>query len=111
MIFVTGPFCSGKRTFVKALFGWDEAELRRFAVLDAQELAASAEDLASLADRLGEAPVVISVESGGGVVPADPRAREDRERAGRLACLLADRADTVVRLCCGLPEVLKGELP
>ena len=30
---------------------------------------------------------------------------------GRLACLLAQRAATVVRVCCGLPQVLKGELP
>lgn len=34
-----------------------------------------------------------------------------REAAGRLACLLAQRADTVVRVYCGLPQVLKGEPP
>ena len=34
-----------------------------------------------------------------------------REAAGRLACLLARRADAVVRVYCGLPQVLKGELP
>ena len=111
MMFVTGPLFSGKRTFVKNRFDWTEEELRRNAVLDAQELAASEEELTSLADRLAEAAVVVSVEVGGGVVPADPAQRAERERAGRLACLLAERADTVVRLCCGLPEVLKGELP
>ena len=37
--------------------------------------------------------------------------REKREAAGRLACLLAARADTVIRVCCGLPQLLKGELP
>ena len=37
--------------------------------------------------------------------------RAAREAAGRLSCLLAERADTVVRVCCGLPQVLKGELP
>ena len=31
--------------------------------------------------------------------------------AGRLACLLAERADCVVQMFCGLPTVLKGELP
>ena len=111
MMLVTGPLFSGKRTFVKTCFGWTEEELRRYAVLDAQKLAAKAEDLACLADRLREAPVVISVEVGGGVVPADPEQRAAREKAGRLACLLAEQADTVVRLCCGIPEVLKGELP
>lgn len=111
MMFVTGPLFSGKRTFVKKYFGWTDGELCRNAVLDAQLLAASEEDTESLAARLAESKVVISVEVGGGVVPSDPEVRAGRERAGRLACLLAERADTVVRLCCGLPEVLKGALP
>ena len=34
-----------------------------------------------------------------------------REAAGRLACLLAARADCVVQMFCGLPTILKGELP
>ena len=37
--------------------------------------------------------------------------RAAREAAGRLACLLAARADCVVQLFCGIPTVLKGELP
>ena len=58
-----------------------------------------------------ETKVHIACEVGGGVVPLDTEERKNREKAGRLACLLAARAETVVRLCCGLPEVLKGELP
>ena len=34
----------------------------------------------------------------------------DREAAGRLACLLAARAECVVQMFCGIPTVLKGEL-
>ena len=37
-------------------------------------------------------------------------ARAAREAAGRLACLLAARADCVVQMFCGLPTILKGEL-
>ena len=37
--------------------------------------------------------------------------RQNREAAGRLACLLAQRADRVIRVFCGLPQALKGELP
>ena len=44
-------------------------------------------------------------------MPTDPEEREAREAAGRLSCLLAERADTVVRVYCGLPQVLKGQLP
>ena len=36
--------------------------------------------------------------------------RAAREAAGRLACLLAARADCVVQMFCGIPTVLKGEL-
>ena len=36
--------------------------------------------------------------------------RADREAAGRLACLLAARAECVVQMFCGIPTVLKGEL-
>ena len=52
---------------------------------------------------------MIAAEVGGGVVPADPDERRKREAAGRLACLLAARADTVIRVCCGIPRLLKGE--
>ena len=30
---------------------------------------------------------------------------------GESLTLLAERADTVVRVCCGIPQVLKGNLP
>ena len=50
-------------------------------------------------------------EVGGGVVPMDAEERAGREAAGRLACLLAERADCVVQMFCGIPTVLKGELP
>ena len=55
--------------------------------------------------------LVLATEVGGGVVPMDAAERAAREAAGRLACLLAARADCVVQMFCGLPTVLKGELP
>ena len=55
--------------------------------------------------------ILIATEVGGGVVPMDANERADREAAGRLACLLAARADCVVQMFCGIPTVLKGELP
>ena len=75
------------------------------------KLAANADDLTALADKLSAFRVVIATEVGGGVVPTDERQRRSREAAGRLACLLAQRADTVVRVRCGLPQVLKGKIP
>ena len=45
------------------------------------------------------------------MVPIDPAERAARENAGRLACMLAARAKCVVQMFCGIPTVLKGELP
>ena len=103
MIFITGPLSSGKRTFAQNFPGTR--------ITDVQELAAAAEDLESLADRLTAYDFVLATEVGGGVVPMDAAERAAREAAGRLACLLAARADCVVQMFCGLPTVLKGELP
>ena len=106
MIFITGPLYSGKRTFAQTLPG------KRLS--DVQVLAADAADreaLERLADRLAsEYEILIATEVGGGVVPMDPKQRADREAAGRLACLLAARAECVVQMFCGIPTVLKGEL-
>ncbi len=105
MIFLTGPLFSGKRTFAGTLEGT--------VLADAQELARNiaSEDLEPLAERLSrEYDIIIASEVGAGIVPVERAEREFRENAGHLSCLLAERADTVVRLCCGIPEVLKGEL-
>lgn len=111
MILITGPLFSGKRQTVMRLMGWDEAQLAQNAVWDVQELAAQADDLAALADELANHNVVIITETGGGVVPVDPGQRAAREAAGRLSCLLAQRAETVIRVFCGIPTLLKGKLP
>ena len=64
--------------------------------------------LEALADELASKEIVIADEIGCGLVPLDASEREKRERAGRLACMLAERADTVIRVVCGCPQVLKG---
>lgn len=110
MILITGPLWSGKRDFACRLLGCGREELAARAVWDAQELASGCDDLEALAERLARKEVVILTEVGGGVVPTDPQVRRDREAAGRLGCLLAARASCVVRVFCGLPLVLKGEL-
>lgn len=110
MIFVTGPLYSGKRAYIRAALGLSAEELSRRAVWDVQELV-PAQDPEQLAEQLAEQDIVIATEIGGGVVPIDPAERAHREAAGRLACLLAARAETVIRVCCGLPELLKGDLP
>lgn len=56
MVFVTGPLCSGKRTFAQKLGGRQ--------VYDVQDLAADAADLNRLADELADYDVVTAAEVG-----------------------------------------------
>ena len=98
MMFITGPLYSGKRTFAR--------KFRGSVIADVQDAAAeiqTPEQLEALARELAEYDIVIATEDAG--------ARAGREAAGRLACLLAARADCVVQMFCGIPTVLKGELP
>lgn len=110
MIFVTGPLYAGKQIYIQNALGLSDEAFARTAVRDVQELAVGA-DLSALADSLAKQKIVIATELGGGLIPVDRAEREKREAAGRLACLLAERAETVIRVCCGLPQVLKGKLP
>ena len=87
------------------------AHPERICVTDVQELVGknsmTAEELEALADKLAAFRVVISCEVGGGVIPLDRGERIWRENAGRLACLLADRADRVILVHCGIGICIK----
>ena len=111
MIFIFGPFCNGKRGVAASLLRCDMDELPRRAVWDVQELAARSDNLDALADELSRYDAVIATETGGGVVPVDASERAAREAAGRLNCLLAQRAAAVIRVFCGIPTVIRGDLP
>ena len=111
MIFIFGPLCSGKRAAAMELLHCSYEELALRAVWDVQERAAQAENLEKLADELARYDAVIATEVGSGVVPVDAQQRAAREAAGRLNCLLAQRAEAVVRVFCGIPVLIRGELP
>ena len=112
MIFVTGPRFSGKRTYIQRALGLTDEEFAKKAACEVQDRLSgtvSEEELKKLADRLSGYEIVTASETGCGVFPVDADERVKREEAGRLACLLAERADVVIRMCCGLPEILKGQ--
>ena len=109
MIFVTGPKFSGKREYIKSALNLSDEEFAERAVWNVEELVSEkAVTLEAIADELALKEIVIADEIGCGLVPLDASEREKRERAGRLACMLAERADTVIRVVCGCPQILRG---
>ena len=51
--------------------------------------------------------IILCDEVGGGVVPIDAFERQWREQVGGICCILAQQADQVERLCCGIAQRLK----
>ena len=117
MVLILGALGAGKRAYAKTL-GFSDAEMSSDPHADAPVLVDLEEtvknDPASaktLLDPLLRKKLVLCREVGSGVIPMDPGEREWREATGRLCCALAARADAVVRVVCGVPIALKGELP
>lgn len=102
MILVTGGIASGKRTYVQSLGYADEQVVYGLEEL-LREGPLAQEDL----DSIAQAEVVVCCEVGLGVVPVDARERAWRELVGRTCCELAERADTIVRMVCGIPVHIK----
>lgn len=115
MILVIGGACSGKRAFVSDVLGFASQDCSSDAMADAP-VAIEVQDMVreysneELLMLLAGKHVAVCDEVGCGIVPLDPDDRAWRERVGRLCCDLAERADAVVRVVCGVPQVIKGEL-
>lgn len=54
--------------------------------------------------------IVILNEIGCGIIPMDKNERIWRETVGTCGCILAEHASSVIRLVCGIPIALKGDL-
>ena len=64
------------------------------------------EEIFGLLDKYDDV-IIISDEVGNGIVPADPFEREYRDTTGRILIEVARRADTVVRVICGIGQIIK----
>lgn len=117
MVLIVGGEGAGKRTFAESL-GFMRAEIAD-AVLDGRPVVCHVEQMVfrdaaaapKLLEPLSKKAVVICNEVGSGVIPVSYETRLAREAVGRLTILLAQRATCVVRMVCGVPSVIKGELP
>lgn len=54
--------------------------------------------------------VIITNEIGSGIIPLEKSERIWREQVGKAGCIIAKNSELVVRIYCGIPEVIKGEL-
>lgn len=124
MVFVTGGAYQGKTAFVKAHFGIDEKDiihggdisgLLEKAVCIAEyhlfvrRLIREGADPLKVTEGL-DADVVIMDEIGSGIIPLDREERSYREAVGMAGCMLAAKADKVIRVICGIPQTIKGTL-
>lgn len=53
--------------------------------------------------------VIVSNEIGYGIVPMDSFDREYRELTGRISCDIAQKAEQVHRVICGIGAIIKGD--
>ena len=130
MILITGGRGQGKTEYALHTFQFSEAELTDGAVCNPEaalsarcitayhalvrRLLADGRDPVAFTERLcTENPdaVILLDEIGCGIVPLEKNDRILREQTGRCGCILAARAETVIRMVCGIPAAIKGELP
>ena len=135
MIMITGGAFAGKLEFARSHFGLKEEEIingadcapedvftakcivhyerliRRLMEMDGQAGLCETADPLAFTDRLlcrNPDAIVIMDEIGGGIIPLAKSERLWREQTGRAGCRIAGYSDTVIRMCCGIPEVIKA---
>lgn len=59
--------------------------------------------------RRNREAVIIIDEIGCGIVPMEKSERVWRENVGRCGCIIVSNSETVVRMVCGIPLIIKGE--
>ena len=110
MIFVTGPRYAGKKEYIRSALGLSEAEFAAAAVCGAEMLVSRVDQVDAVYEQPRARQIVIASETGCAAAPIAPAEEERREAAGRLSCKLAASADVVIRVVCGIPCFLKGNL-
>ena len=126
MILVIGGAYQGKKEWVMRQYRLEESDWTDGASCSEEELfraravnhfhlfvrrsVEAGRDLSDFAEILQEknpSLIIVKNEIGCGVVPMDPAERKYREQDGRLSEKLAACAGTVVRVLCGIGQVIK----
>lgn len=130
MIMIIGGQFQGKTEYAKKVFGFRDEE-----ILDGEKCDINAvfrakcvnkfhklveriheknEDPVRFCERLCEEnkrAVIIMNEVGCGIIPLEKSDRILRESVGKSGCIIAKNSEKVIRIFCGIPEKIKGELP
>lgn len=126
MIMVTGGAYQGKTDFVKSYYGCEITDgekcnfnnvftnqcVNNFQML-IKRLIDDNQDVISFTEKLcNDNPniIVIMNEIGCGIIPLEKKDRIWREQVGRAGCIIAEKSETVIRLMCGIPLIIKGGL-
>lgn len=120
MKLITGGAFQGKRIYAQKAYQIPEREVVDAAFASAEEIAAAGlvdhfQEYVRRYQKNGECTlpdlrkdaVVICDEVGCGVIPLSREEREFREAAGRLSCTLAEQAETVEWVRCGIARRIK----
>ena len=126
MILITGGAYQGKTSYVQAHFSdavtdgavcsFDDAAcakiLNNYHILVRRLLdaGADAEAFTEAVCKANPDCIILIDEIGSGIIPLEKPERIWRETVGRCGCMLAENADSVIRLVCGIPTAIKGEL-
>ena len=125
-ILIVGGACQGKRAYAKKAFGlnereilpWNEEREETSCIADLHlrvraclEKGLTQQEVLEKLLPFCQGKIVLCDDIFCGVVPLDALERQWREVTGRLLCRLAQEADSIIRMQCGLPQAIKGELP
>jgi len=111
MHLIIGGFCQGKKAFAEKKFPNDE-KWEQFELFVKEQLASGStrEQIQNqVLARIAQQPdmTVIATALGCGIVPMDKSDRTWREVTGRILCVLAEQADAVYRVTCGIGVQIK----
>ncbi|MBQ9200390.1 MAG: bifunctional adenosylcobinamide kinase/adenosylcobinamide-phosphate guanylyltransferase [Lachnospiraceae bacterium] len=135
MILVIGGYAQGKLEYVKSKYGVSDEDIYDFEKLDYPDfflnenealfekqivlnninclIKNSVKDGSNIDDLIEKLiadypnAIIITDEVGNGIVPVEKNERLLREKTGRIQCLLAENANEVIRVVCGIGQKIK----
>ena len=111
MIFVTGGAYQGKTDFAMKYFKNYDI-INKYHIIIRNLISENIDPIEYTENIIYENKhtVIIMDEIGCGIVPVDHEERFWREMCGKCGCIIAGKADIVVRVTCGIGTAIKGEI-